>query len=329
MRIAFLRQMEAELRRLPGVIDVGYTSQLPLTGSGPMSPYAYNEATARNWESETSDGRGVSPAYFRAMGTRVLAGRVFDDHDTPQQNTIVIDETLAARAWPGGSAVGQRLQTGPTGTQNNFSEVIGVVEHIRAHDLSRAVRPQIYRPFGANFRLGVVMKTAGDPAALAPGVDRVMKALDPDLPLDRVRPMTALVDDALAETRLGLLVMTGFGGAALLLACVGVYGVFSYAVSQRTREIGIRMALGQDRRGVRNQVLAEGLRLTAISAAIGLFASAALSRGLAASLYHVQPFDPVTFAATPLLLAAAALLGCYVPARRATRVDPIVALKSD
>jgi len=195
--------------------------------------------------------------------------------------------------------------------------------------LSRAVRPQIYRPFGAGIRLGVVVRAAGDPAAIAPGVDRVMKTLDPDLPLDRVRPMAALVDDALAETRLGLLVMTGFGASALLLACVGVYGVFSYAVSQRTREIGIRMALGQDRRGVRNQVLMEGVRLTAISAGLGLAAAAALSRALAASLYHVNPFDPITFAAMPLLLATAALLGCYVPARRATRVDPIVALKSE
>jgi hypothetical protein len=271
----------------------------------------------------------VSPAFFSALGTRVLAGRVFDEHDTPQQNRIVIDETLAARAWPGESAVGKRLQIGPTGTPNNFSEVIGVVEHIRAHDLTRAVRPQIFRAAGAPFRFGVVVRASTDPAAIAPDVERVVKALDPDLPLDRVRPMRALVDDALAETRLGLLVMTGFGAAALLLSMVGVYGVFSYAVNQRTREIGIRMALGQNRRGVRNQLLGEGLRVTAISTVIGLGAAAALSRALAASLYHVRPLDPVTFAAMPLLLAAAALLGSYLPARRATRVDPMVALKSD
>ncbi len=329
LRLAFLRQMDAELRRLPGVRDVGYTSQLPLTGSGPLSPFAYDDATARNWESETSDGRNVSSGYFRAMGTRVLAGRAFDDHDTPQQNTIVIDETLAARAWPGDSAIGKRLQTGPTGTPNNFSEVIGVVEHIRAHDLTRAVRPQIYRPFGAGNRLSVVVRSDGDPASLAAGVESVMKALDPDLPLDRVQPMRAIVSGALARTRLALLVMTGFGAAALLLSCVGVYGVFSYAVSLRTREIGIRMALGQDRDSVRNQVLGEGLRLTAASIAIGLAAAALVSRSLAASLYQVRPIDPITFVATPLLLAAAALAGCYVPARRATRVDPLVALKSD
>ncbi len=141
--------------------------------------------------------------------------------------------------------------------------------------------------------------------------------------------MRAIVSGALARTRLALLVMTGFGAAALLLSCVGVYGVFSYAVSLRTREIGIRMALGQDRDSVRNQVLGEGLRLTAASIAIGLAAAALVSRSLAASLYQVRPIDPITFVATPLLLAAAALAGCYVPARRATRVDPLVALKSD
>jgi putative ABC transport system permease protein len=328
-RIAFVRQVDEALRALPGATDVAYTTQLPLTGSGPLFPFAYNEATARNWESETSDVRGVSPAFFRALGTRVLAGRVFDSHDTPQQNKIVVDETLAARAWPGESAVGKRLQTGPTGTSNNFSEVIGVVEHVRIHDLTRAVRPQVYRPLGGVGRLDVVVRTSGDPAAIAPLVDSTIKGLDPDLPLDRVRPMRALVADALAPVRLGLLVMAGFGAVALLLSCVGVYGVFSYAVSQRTREIGIRMALGQDRHGVRNQVLAEGVRLTAISAGLGLAAAAAVSRALSSSLYGVQPLDPLTFALMPLLLAAVALLGCYLPARRATRVDPIVALKSD
>src|SRR4029077_550374 len=136
------------------------------------------------WESETSDGRNVSPAFFRAMGTRLLAGRFFDQYDTPSQGRIIVDETLAARAWPGQNAVGKRLQVGPNGTPNNFAEVVGVVEHIRAHDLSRPVRPQIYRPFGAGGRLGVVVRAAVDPSSLAPQVVRVMKRPDPDLPLD-------------------------------------------------------------------------------------------------------------------------------------------------
>jgi putative ABC transport system permease protein len=329
MRLALIRQTEEQLRAIPGVTDVAFTSQLPLTGSGPLSPFAYDEATARNWESATSDGRNVSPAFFRAMGTRLLAGRFFDQHDTPQQGRIIIDETLAARAWPGRNAVGQRLQVGPNGTPNNFAEVIGVVEHIRAHDLSRAVRPQIYNPIGAAGRLGVVVRASIEPSYLAPQVVSVMKSLDPDMPLDHLQPMSAYVDDALGQTRLNLIVMTFFGGAALLLSCVGIYGVFSYAVSQRTREIGIRIALGQDPGSVRNQVLLEGLRMSAMSAALGLTVALLLTRSVSSLLYGVKAGDPLTFAAMAVLLIAAAMAGCYVPARRATGVNPIVALKVD
>jgi putative ABC transport system permease protein len=156
-----------------------------------------------------------------------------------------------------------------------------------------------------------------------------MKDLDPDLPLDRLQPMSAYVDDALAQTRLNLIVMTFFGGAALMLSCVGIYGVFSYAVSQRTREIGIRMALGQDPGSIRNQVLLEGARMSAISALIGLAVATLLTRSLASLLYGVNAADPATFATMAAVLMAVALAGCYVPARRATRINPIAALKTD
>ena len=328
-RLAFLRQMEEQLRAIPGVTNVGFTTQLPLSGSGALFPFAYNEATARNWESETSDGRFVSPDYFRALGTRLLAGRVFDPHDLPQHNRIVIDETLAARAWPGENAVGKRLQVGPTGTPNNFAEVIGVVEHIRLHDLSRAVRPQIYRVFGAGGRPSVVIRASVHPVVISRQVAAVMKRLDPDLPLDRLQPLSTYVSHALAQTRLNLIVMSFFGGAALLLSCIGIYGVFSYSVSQRTREIGIRMALGQDAVSVRNQVLAEGARMAAIAAAIGVGAAVLLTRSVAALLYGVRASDPATFASMAALLIVVAMAGCYVPARRATRVNPIIALKTD
>ena len=157
------------MRALPGVTAVGFTPQLPLTGSGPLSPYAYDEATARNWESETADRRFVSPRLFAALGTRVLEGRVFDAHDRSQR-LIVIDETLAAQVWPGQSAVGKRLQTQPNGSGPDlYSEVIGVVEHMRILDLTRAVRPQIFGPMypsiGPSFY--VVIRTDGQPAALA------------------------------------------------------------------------------------------------------------------------------------------------------------------
>jgi putative ABC transport system permease protein len=328
-RQAFLRRMEEQLRAIPGVTNVAFTTQLPLTGSGPLSPFAYNEATARNWESETSDGRFVSADYFRAMGTRLLAGRFFDEHDQPQHNRIIIDEMLAAKAWPGENAVGKRLQVGPTGTPNNFAEVIGVVEHVRLHDVSRAVRPQIYRVFGGGGRPAVVIRASVGPATISRQIEAVMKRLDPDLPLDRLQPMETYVSDALAQTRLNLIVMSFFGAAALLLSCVGIYGVFSYSVSQRTREIGIRMALGQDAASVRNEVLVEGLRMAAPTPTVGIGVAVLLTRSVSALLYGVKASDPATFASMSALLIVAAIAGCYVPALRATRVQPIVALKTD
>jgi putative ABC transport system permease protein len=328
-RIALTRQIDEQLRALPGVSDVAFATQLPLSGSGPLSPFAYNEATARNWESETSDGRVVSPGYFRAMGTRLIAGRTFDVRDAGNPGLIIVDSTLAARAWPGENAVGKRLQVQPTGSPNPFAEVIGVVEHMRAHDLSRDVRPQLYRPLGAQGRLSVVIRSAVDPSSLASQVVAVMKRLDPDLPVDRIQPMSAYVDEALGQTRMNLVVMALFGGTALLLSCVGIYGVFSYAVNQRTREIGIRMALGQDPGSIRNQVLFEGARMTAISAALGVLVAMLLTRSVATLLYGVKAADPITFATMAGVLMMAALAGCYVPARRATRVNPIDALKTD
>ena len=238
-RLAFLRTMEEQLRAIPGVTAVGLTSQLPLTGSGPLTPYAYDETTARNWESETSDGRSVSPGFFAAMGTRLVAGRLFEQFDAGRP-VIVVDATLAARAWPGQNAVGQRLQTQPNGSENLYSEVVGVVEHIRAHDLARVVRPQIYTPIGANPRLYVVLRASLEPGTLGATVRQVMSQLDPELPVDRLRPMTAYVDDGFGPARMNLVVMSMFGMAALMLSAIGVYGVFWYSVGRRTREIGIR-----------------------------------------------------------------------------------------
>jgi putative ABC transport system permease protein len=330
VRGEFVRRVQDELRRLPGVAYVGTTSQLPLTGSGSLSPFAYDEATARNWESATADGRAASPDYFRAMGTRLLSGRFFDEHDRGQ-NVIIIDETLAARAWPGQPAVGKRLQVQPTGSPNALAEVIGVVEHVRGQDLARDVRPQIYRPMLAPGPLQpfVTIRATVAPASLVAQVRDTMTRLDPEVPLDRVMPMTAYVGDALAQARLTLLLMTGFGIVALIMAAVGIYGVISYSVSQRTKEIGIRMALGQEAWQIRNLVLGQGLRLIAASLALGLIASLGLSRLMAGLLYGINPSDPLTFGSMAIFMLTVALLGCYVPARRATSVNPLSALKAE
>jgi predicted permease len=328
-RRAFVDDMERRLRAISGVTSVGFTSQLPLTGSGSLQPYAYDESTARNWESATADRRIVSPDYFRAMGTRVLSGRVFDSHATSGRTLVVIDDTLAARAWPGQSAVGQRLQVGPTGSEGDlYAEVIGVVEHMRVLDLTQAVRPEIWAPMlGVAGTFYTVVRTDRDPASLVSPVRDLMAELDPQAAVDRVLPMSSYVADGLSQARLSLALMTAFGAAALVLAVVGVYGVISYSVGQRTREIGIRMALGARPGRVRNAILLQGLRLVVPSLCLGGAGAWLLSHFISGLLYETDAADPVTFAVTIVLLLLVALMGCYLPARRATAVSPLVALR--
>ena len=331
-RRAFFRELREKLQTLPGVTTVGLVSQLPLTGSGPLSPFAYNEETARNFESVTADGRNVSPEYFEAMDAALLAGRTFtyqDSAGTPP--VIIVDETLAKLAWPGENPVGKQLQLAPTGEPNNTAEVVGVVEPMRQHDLTRDILHQIYYPIGQGTPtvMTFVAETTLDPASLIPAVRRTLGEMDPDLPVSRLTPMSTYLIEGQAQARFSLVLMSVLGGVALVLTAVGVFGVISYSVSQRTREFGIRLALGEDPRRTRRSVVLGGMRLVLISIAIGLVGSLAVTRLIAGLLYHVSPADPLTFAGIGLLLGGVALLACYLPARRATRVDPALALRSE
>jgi putative ABC transport system permease protein len=331
-RRAFFRELRERLAALPGVTTVGLVSQLPLTGSGPLSPFAYNEETARNFESVTADGRSVSPEYFETMDAKLLAGRTFTYQDsigTPP--VIIVDETLAKLAWPGQNAVGKQLQLAPTGDPNAFSEVVGVVEPMRQHDLTRDILHQIYYPIGQGTptNMTFVVETTLDPASLIPTVRRTVNEMDPDLPLSRLTPMSTYLTEGQAHARFSLVLMSVLGAVALLLTAVGVFGVISYSVSQRTREFGIRLALGEDPRHTRLNVVMGGMRLVLISIAIGLVGSLLVTRLIVGLLYHVSPADPVTFAGIGVLLGGVALLACYLPARRATRVDPALALRSE
>jgi putative ABC transport system permease protein len=331
-RRAFFRDLTGRLEALPGVTKVGMVSQLPLTGSGPLSPFAYNEETARNFESVTADGRQISPEYFEAMDAQLIAGRTFTYQDsvgTPP--VIIVDESLARLAWPGEDAVGKQLQLAPTGQENAFSEVVGVVEHMRQHDLTRDILHQIYYPIGQGTPtvMTFVVETALDPVSLVPAVRQTVESMDPDLPVSRLTPMSTYLSEGRAQARFSLVLMTVLGAVALLLTAVGVFGVISYSVSQRTREFGIRLALGEDPRQTKLNVVLGGMRLVLVSIAIGLVGSLVVTRLIAGLLYQVRPADPITFAGIGLLLAAVALLACYLPARRATRVDPALALRSE
>jgi putative ABC transport system permease protein len=331
-RRTFVRELERRLGELPGVKRVGLISKLPLTGSGPLSPYAFDEATARNWESVTADGRQVSPDYFAAMNTRLLAGRAFTwDDAVDKPPVIIVDETLARQAWPGRSAVGRQLQLGPTGEANNMAEVVGVVEHERSHDLARAVRPLIFYPMGQQLPIvvDVALETAVAPQSLAGAATSLVHERDRDLAVTRMTPMTLYLSEGMAQARFSLLLMTALGGIALLLAAVGIFGVIAYTVTQRTREFGIRLALGEDPRRTRRDVIVRGMRLVVPSILMGLGTSLLFTRFLGGLLYQVSPHDPLTLGGIAALLGGVALVACYLPARRATAVDPAIALRSE
>ena len=319
----------AELETLPGVTSAAAVSQLPLTGSGPLQPYAYDEATAAAWESVTADGRNVTPDFFAAVGARLLQGRSFLGDPERDAGTIVIDDRLAARAFPDGDAVGRHLQVEPADApeEDRFARVVGVVRHLRLHDLGAPYLTQIWRPMGPTTDFSVVLRTGGDPAAMAEMARERVGAVVPGAPVEEIRPLAELTSAALAPVRLTLGLMTVFGLVALLLASVGIYGVLSYAVSRRTREIGVRMALGQSPGEVRRQVLRRGMLLMGGAAVLGV-AGAALLAGAAEQLFYgVEPLDPVTYLLTTVLLLGVAAVACWLPARRATRVDPTAALK--
>jgi putative ABC transport system permease protein len=331
-RRAFLKKLETRLLAIPGVRSVGETSQLPLTGSGVLQPFAYDEETARNFERVTADFRNASNDFFAALDTRLLAGRYFTDQDRAGGPlVIIVDESLAQLAFPGQSAVGRRLQINPTGSPDMYAEVVGVVEHQRMRDLARDFLPQIYGPIGIGTpgTISVVVEASVRLAGLSGQVRHAVASLDADLPVNRLVPLESYVGDALAHARFSLVLMTVLGAVALVLTAVGVFGVISYSVSQRTREFGIRLALGEDPRQTRLSVVLGGMRLVLVSVVIGLAGSLVVTRLIAGLLYEVRPADPVTFAGIGLLLALVALLACYLPARRATRVDPALTLRSE
>jgi putative ABC transport system permease protein len=266
------------------------------------------------------------------MDAQLLAGRIFtyqDSAGTPP--VIIIDESLAKLAWPGENPIGKQLQLQPTGTPDGFAEVIGVVEHMRQHDLTRDLLHQIYYPIGQGTPtvMTFVVETALDPVSLVPTVRQTVESMDPDLPVSRLTPMSTYLSEGRAQARFSLVLMTVLGAVALLLTAVGVFGVISYSVSQRTREFGIRLALGEDPRRTRRSVVLGGMRLVLMSIGIGLVSSLVVTRLIARLLYQVRPADPITFAGIGLLLAVVALLACYLPARRATRVDPALTLRSE
>ena len=332
-RRAFFEQMLGRLQGLPGVEALASTA--PLLGGWQTSFTVEGRPEPLPGQQPSTDITRVSPGYFRAMGVTLLRGRDFDQRDREGQPPVcIIDERFAAAHWPGEDPIGKRLRlSAGADDATPWISVVGVARHVKNYGVDAESRVETYVPF-AQSPLGfstLVVKTAGDPATVTAAVGSAAQAVDPDVPVFQVRPLEQIVSDGRAPKRLAAQLLGAFALLALLLSAIGIYGVTAYAVSQRTFEIGVRVALGARAADILGLIVGRGMRLVAAGVALGLTLSFALAlgltRALGAILFQVSHTDPPTFAAVPFLLALVALVACWLPARRALRVDPNRALR--
>jgi len=343
---AFYRQLLDKINALPGVESAGAISHLPLSGS-----YASGTTAVENAEPQEglksfqgaayieADRRNVSPDYFKAMGIQLKEGRLFTDADNATAPPVaVVDETFERRFWPHGTAVGKRfISRFNDGKDIKWGQIVGVVAHVRhygvdqvkQYGLEHEGREQAYFPHSqqTSNRMYLAIKTTNDPLSLTSAVRNEILSLDPEQPVYSVKSMDQLVTTSLAQRQLNMVLFVAFSSIALILASVGIYGVMSYSVTQRTHEIGIRMALGAGQRNVLGLVVRQGMALALTGVGFGLAGALVLTRMMSSLLFGVSATDPVTFVAISALLTGVALVACLVPARRATRVDPMVALR--
>jgi putative ABC transport system permease protein len=313
------------------VVEAGAINHLPIGGDIWQLEIAVEGApTPPAGQEPRAVYRIITPGYLRAMGMVLQRGRDLTDRDTVgAPGVVIVNQALARALWPGQDPLGKRIRVQDGGPETR--EVVGVVKDAKQRDWTAAPLPEMYLAYLQNpsSTLTLVVRAAGNTAGLASSVQREIWAVDSSLPASKVAAMDTVVAEALGQPRFNLLLLNIFAGVALLLATVGIYGVMAQAVSQRTHEIGIRVALGAQAWQVRRMVLKQGLILTAAGALAGLIAAAALTRLMAALLFEISPTDPFTFALFPALLVAVALLACWLPARRAARLPPMTALRSN
>jgi putative ABC transport system permease protein len=328
----YFEEVTARLRALPGVAAVGATSQIPLGGDFDGNGFHPEGKMAPNPEQDPSAQRfGVTPGYLAAMRIPLVRGRDLaptDIEGAPQ--VILVNQTTAERVWPGEDPIGKRVKLG--GTDKPSWTVVGVVGDVRHLRLDEPAAMQMYVPpaqWGTDSGLIITVRTLGPPLELGPAVEKVVRSVDSSQPISHATALDELVARSVAGRRLSLAMLAAFAGLALLLSAIGIYGVTSYAVAQRTRELGIRLALGARPGQLLRSLLRQGLVLALCGIAVGVVAALALTRFLGGLLYDVSPTDPVTFAGVALLLAAVATAASYIPARRVTRVDPTEALRNE
>jgi putative ABC transport system permease protein len=320
---------------IPGVEAAAVIYPLPLSGDSNSGTFLIaGRAVPRPEDKPTSSHRVISSDYFRALKIPVARGRAFDERDNQHAPPVVIvNETFARRYFAGTEALGQHIIIEGEQGDNALPpprEIVGIVGDVRHESLDAGSGPEYYVPYtqAPERFMSLVVRSATDNAAsLGAGLREVIRQLDKDQYVPAIQPMTKFIAESVARRRFNALLTGLFAVVALLLAAVGIFGVLNYAVTQRTQEIGLRVALGAQTRDVLRLVLGQGVRLILFGLAVGLAASLALTRVLAVMLFGVTPTDPLTFVAVSFLLVSVALVACYIPARRATRVDPLVALR--
>jgi putative ABC transport system permease protein len=333
-RSRFLHRIFEKLEALPGVEAAGMASSVPMLGWSNASEFRRADRPEQNYGAPFNS---VSGNYFSALGIPLLRGRVFSDRDdftndlqlaTPL--VVVLNEALAKKMFPNEDPVGKRVRFWKHNGGDLDWEIVGIVGNVRQKQLDDAGLERFYLPQAFFWQDGsLVVRTKGSPLAHAESIRKEIFALDSEVPLSNVRTMEQVISVSLSDRRFTLTLLGIFAGAALALAVIGLYGVMAYTVSQDTHEIGVRIALGAQRSHVLSLVVGQGMRLTLVGIVLGLIGGFALTRVLQSHLYEVKPTDPLTFASVVLLLVIVALLACYLPARRATKVDPLVAIRHE
>jgi len=336
----FYDQTLARVKTLPGVISAGYTTMVPLQwkgGSGPFRPEGGQLIPGSSYDALQ---RQVTADYLQTMGVPLRQGRYFDEADNERSMTVgIINETMARQYWPDRNALGKRFRLGDSdsdaGRWSRWITVVGVVADIRQMGVDAPVKAEMYLPYqqhgfkwwSAPYNLAI--RVSGDPMSLVASVSREIHAVDPNQPISVIATMAKLLGEETEQRQVGMILVATFAGMALLLAALGIYGVLAYFVAQRTREIGVRVALGAQTSDVMKMVMKQGMTLTLIGIGIGLIGGLGLARLMKSLLFGVSATEPLTFGAISLLLIAVSLLACWIPARRATKVDPMVALRCE
>lgn len=327
--VTFYAQLNEKLKTLPGVKAAALTDRVPLTGNQTPAPVAVAGRPVPPMSERPNANRHlVSPRYFTTLGIPLRAGRDFDERDSSKvPHVVIINETFAKKHFPDEDPLGRTLITG---MGQMPSQIVGVVADVHSTNLNTPPEPDYFLPAlqrPENFT-SLLVRTEGDPAGATSLVRAALKDIDPDLPLLNPQPLTALIAQNLANRKLAMFLLAGFAGLALLLASIGVYSVMAYLVTQRTAEIGIRMALGASPENVMGMVLQQGLRLALLGIVVGLAVAVSVTRLMQQALFGVQPHDPLIYAGLSLTILVVAALACWLPARRATKVDPLTALRT-